>query len=188
MADRDMQRSSHSHQYLYVVEEHLKCIARTSKDRSEIIGLYLYLISACKMRRWSLTVIITTTSFAAVLMLSCSPARSAETSGAISYQCNVQEYTQESRFGDSLGYVFTDLIRQTPRIAGYNLYVVSPQATGGPPVYGNARCLYSITPEECARCLARAKHLVKSICPSKIGGWVFTGYYCLLRYESYNFN
>nr|GLL40838.1 uncharacterized protein LOC109181809 isoform X1 [Ipomoea trifida] len=109
------------------------------------------------------------------LILSSSPARSAENSGAISYQCNVQEYTQESRFGASLDYVFTDLIRSTPTIAGFNLYVVSPPATGGPPVYGNARCMYGMTASDCASCLRRAKRLVKSICPSRIGGWVFTG-------------
>lgn len=135
-----------------------------------------------------LTMIIPTLLFSATLILSSSPARSAENSGAISYQCNVQEYTQESRFGASLDYVFTDLIRSTPTIAGFNLYVVSPPATGGPPVYGNARCMYGMTASDCASCLRRAKRLVKSICPSRIGGWVFTGYYCLLRYETYNFN
>nr|GMD71764.1 uncharacterized protein LOC109181809 isoform X2 [Ipomoea batatas] len=107
----------------------------------------------------------------AALILSSSPARSAENSGAISYQCNVQEYTQESRLGASLDYVFTDLIRSTPTIAGFNLYVVSPPATGGPPVYGNARCMYGMTASDCASCMRRAKRLVKSICPSRIGGY-----------------
>lgn len=99
--------------------------------------------------------------------------------------CNGEHYPLGDPFGDSLDYVFEDMMNNTPK-QGYNYYSMSPYSNNAI-AYGHATCNGAISYDDCVLCLGSIKVYISSGCYRSIGAQVsFVD--CSMRYENYPFS
>nr|GMC82026.1 antifungal protein ginkbilobin-2-like [Ipomoea batatas] len=84
--------------------------------------------------------------------------------------CNGEHYPLGDLFGDSLDYVFEDMMNNTPK-QGYNYYSMSPYSNNAI-AYGHATCNGAISYDDCVLCLGSIKVYISSGCYRSIGAQV----------------